>query len=323
MMNNSKKLIADTIKQNNTFAIFPHVSPDSDALGSCYAMKQIIEKMGKSAVVYVQEPIGKYLYYLGQNCEVFSGAKRIDVCIVIDCADINRLGERKAFFDTSDISINIDHHYTNTNFCDINLVCPEASSAGEICYDIIKELGETIDYKTANFLYSAICSDTGGFKYSNTSPYTMHIAAELIEKGADTARINKAIFDTESYDQIRLKGELSQSIRLYYDGKIGVVAVSKAQCKKYGVDMNDIDNIVDIVRRIEGVETAISLKESDNNITKVSLRANEYCDVSKIAMHFGGGGHVKAAGATINDSIKKAEKAVVDEAIRVMKEYEK
>lgn len=322
MTNNSLESIADAIKKYNTFSIVPHINPDSDAIGSCYAVKYALESMGKSAVVYTTEKLPKHLEFLHGEYNVFDKAEPYDVCICIDCGDIGRVGDRKAFMDTTKLSINIDHHYANSCFADMNYVDASACSAGEICYELINLLGVEITKECAFYLYSAMCADTGGFRFSNTTPKALRIAADLLECGIDSAKINKALFDTQSYDQMRLKGEIAKEVTLYAGGLVAVACVTNDMLMRYGINEKEIDNIVDIARSVEGVEIAVSIKEG-SELIKVSLRSNEYIDVSKIAEKFGGGGHVRASGFVMSESFEMAKEKIIDEIINTVKEYKK
>lgn len=320
MNNEAVSSIISAIKKYDTFSIVPHTNPDADAIGSCYAMAHVLKAMGKKADVYVEEQLPKKLSFLPGESLIYEKAADYDVCLCIDCGDIGRVGVRKPLIDSSKVSINVDHHYANTNYADINLVVSQASSAGEICYDLIKELGVDIDMDCAICLYSAICADTGGFKFSNTTPDTMRKAADLLEKKIDAAKITRLLFDTESIEQMRLKGEISSKVEIYCDGVVAVAYLTKQMLEKYDLNEKDVDNICDIARRIEGVEVAISVKECASSI-KVSLRSNEYIDVSKIAEKFGGGGHVRASGLMLECDFDTAKKKIVDEVIKTVKEY--
>ncbi|MBE7026066.1 MAG: bifunctional oligoribonuclease/PAP phosphatase NrnA [Ruminococcaceae bacterium] len=322
MTNDNLLLIADAIKKYDTFSILPHINPDSDAMGSCYAIKYALESMGKCAVVYTGESLPKHLEFLGAEYSVFDKAQEYDACLCIDCGDIGRIGDRKAFMDLSKLSINVDHHYANSCFADMNYVDASACSAGEICYELINLLGVEITKECAFYLYSAICADTGGFRFSNTTPKALRIAADLLECGIDVAKINKALFDTQSFDQMRLKGEIAKEVALYADGFVGVACVTKDMLSRYGISEKDIDNIVDIARSVEGVEVAVSIKEG-SELVKVSLRSNEYIDVSKIAAKFGGGGHVRASGFVMSEDFETAKQKIIDEVIKTVKEYKK
>lgn len=313
MNNLNKKAVADILKENMSFIILPHISPDADAIGSCYAMKRILEHMGKSAGVCVQESIPEYLSFIPGEAVLYEQIPKdgkYDVCLCIDCGDIKRVDRRAELFDRAKISVNVDHHYSNTNYADVNFVDADACSAGEICFGIIKELHQEIDTETAVCLYSAICGDTGGFRYSNTTPATMRIAAELLEKKIDSAKINRLLFDCENFDTVRLKGEIGSRAELFFGGLIGTACVDKNMLEKYGVEPEDADNIVDIVRRIKGVEVAVSFKESDIGI-KISLRSNDRIDVSKIAAKFGGGGHIRASGVLMKCGMDEAKERII------------
>lgn len=319
-MNNSLREIAETIKKYNSFAIVPHISPDADALGSVFALKRVLEHMQKEVCVVVEEALPSYLSFLNGEAVLCEECGTPDVCMCIDCGDLGRVNKRTVILDSAKVSINIDHHYSNAGYAQLNYVNSDASSAGEICFELIGELGAELDVQTANCLYCAVCGDTGSFKYSNTTPKTLRIAAELLEKGADAPKITKAIFDTENFDVLKLKGEISSKAELYCDGKIGVAWVDKATIERYCVDSKNVDNIVDTARRIEGVELAISFKETDDG-TKISLRSNEYIDVSKIAARFGGGGHIRASGVMLKGiSLNEAKKTVIAEAIKAVED---
>lgn len=317
-MENTRETIIDILRTKQTFAILPHINPDADAMGSCYAVKHALEAMGKRAVVYIEEALPAYLSFLYGESTVFTQAEPFDVCLCIDCGDLGRTGARSVMIETAKVSVNIDHHYANTNFAQINLVDAQASSSGEICCGILSELG-ALTPAIATCLYGAICADTGGFKYSNTTAKTMRTAADLLEYGIDLARINKILFDTESYAMMKLKGEIVSKVELYCGGLVGVAYVTQEMVSRYGVDSKDIDNIVDIPRKIEGVEVAVSLKECDKGI-KVSLRSNEYIDVSKIAESFGGGGHVRASGALIETDLETAKQKLINEITKAVGE---
>ncbi len=320
MNNGVVDLIISAIEKHDTFAIAGHTNPDADAIGSCYAMAHILKAMGKKADVYVEEEIPKSLTFLPGKSIVYEEAKSYDVCLCIDCGDIRRVGVRSSLIDSAKVSINIDHHYANTNFANINLVVAQACSSGEICYDLIKQLGVDIDKDCAVCLYSAMSADTGGFKYSNTTPDSLRKAADLLEKKIDAAKINRLLFDTESIEQMRLKGEISNRVEIYCDGAVALSYLTKQMLEKYDLSDKEVDNICDIARRIEGVEVAISVKECASSI-KISLRSNEYIDVSKIAEKFGGGGHVRASGLVLDCDFDTAKKKIVDEVIKTVKEY--
>ena len=305
--------VIEKIKNAMSVAILPHKNEDPDALGSCFAFMKVMKSMGKEARVYVSEVPEKRLAFIGSEYEVYDASKTYshDLCVCIDCGDLQRIGEREKLFNEIGASVNIDHHYTNTNFADANYVDGNASAAGEILYMLFGEMGVTIDKETAELLYIAICSDTGGFKYSNTTPRTMRICAELMEYGFDHSEVARLLFDRQSFAAARMCAEVTLSIKSYEDGKIKLVTIPDDLYEKYDIAVKDAPNMVDIPRRIEGTEVAVCIKHQDGDI-RVNLRSNGDADVSKVAVKFGGGGHVRAAGCSIDaKTLEEAEEKIV------------
>lgn len=312
--------VIDRIKKASSVAVFPHVNEDPDALCSCFAFTDVLRKMGKKAVCYTNDTIEKHLNFIGGEYVVYDSEKTYDYDLVLclDCGDIDRLGERKKLFDEIGNSVNIDHHLTNTRFADVNYVDGGASATAEILCELFSKMGEKLDDKIARFLYIAICSDTGCFKYSNVSPKTMRIAADLLEFDFDHSQIARLLFDTSDLNVMKLKSELMQNVHSYADGKVSVVLVDDDVYRKYRVEPKEAQNIVDIPRCVAGTEIAVCVKRQNGEI-RVSLRSNGYANVSEVSMKFGGGGHAKAAGCSVDVStVEEAEKLIVEECIRAL-----
>lgn len=307
------KEILDLIGNAKSVAILPHISADGDAIASCKAMEALVKRMGKEAVIYAEEEIEPRLKFMEDGIVIFDGTAPVhDTCIVLDCGDVERTGERHVFMDNAEVVINIDHHKTNTYFGDVNMVMPDASATGEILAVLFKQAGTELNHDIALYLYTAICSDTGCFAYSNVLPQTFRIAAELIEFDINHAEIARQLFDCVDLETELLKCELTNNIHSYYDGKLRIVAIDKALEEKYRLQPNQIQGMVDIPRRIRGTEIAASIKIS-GDLIRVSLRSNGDADVAEIALKFGGGGHVKAAGCSIDaKDIVEAEAMLVE-----------
>lgn len=308
------------IKNAKSVALFPHINEDPDALCSCFAFAEVLRAMGKTAVCYTSDTIEKHLDFIGGEYVVYEGAKTYnhDLALCLDCGDMERLGERKKLFDEIGNSVNIDHHRTNTEFADVNYVDGEASATAEILCELFRLMKVKLSDKTARFLYIAICSDTGCFKYSNVSPKTMRAAANLLEFDFDHAEIARLLFDTSALNVMKLKSELMQNVHSYADGKISVVAVDDDIYEKYGVDAKEAPNIVDIPRCVAGTEIAVCIKRQNGGI-RVSLRSNGYADVSAVSLKFGGGGHAKASGCSVDaPTLEDAEKLIVEECKKVL-----
>lgn len=314
--------IIDKINAAKSIAIITHVNEDPDTLGSCFAFQKMMRKMGKEASVYVSGKIEDRLSFMGSDYVTYKAGitHNHDLCACLDCGDLARIGDRQELFREIGNSINIDHHFTNTLFADVNLVDGKASAAAEIITELFKEMGLELDNEIAADLYTAICSDTGCFKYSSVSPKTMRIAADLLEYDFDHAEIARLLFDTESLEAMKLKAEVSATVKSYADGKISLVTADEKDGEKYGIKPEDIPNLVEIPRRIAGTEIAVCIKKISDGY-RINLRSNGDADVARVATALGGGGHVKAAGGTIKAaSMDEAEKTVIAECIKAIEE---
>lgn len=314
-MNNSFEEIAAVLRGVKRAVILPHLNADGDAVGSCKAMKAMIEMMGGQADIYSEERIEERLSFISDGIEVFTGNedKAYDTCIALDCGDEQRLGKRAVFAQRADAIVNIDHHRTNTYFGNINYVDPNAAATAQILAALVSYMGIKPDKVMAEYLYTAICSDTGCFAYSNTSSATMRIAADLLETGIDHAECARLLFDSVPLETELLKAELTKSIRSYYGGRLRIVSAVPAIAEKYGLDMDDVSDLVNIPRRITGTEIAVSIKYDGVKI-RASLRSNGDADVAAVALKLGGGGHTRAAGCTVDaGSIEDAEAMIVKE----------
>ena len=314
------KTIADKILAAKSVAILTHVNEDPDTLGSCFAFKKMMVKLGKKATIYVNGKIERRLSFMGDDYIIYDESMKAehDLCACLDCGDLFRIGARKAIFDAAPVTINIDHHFTNTNFADANLVDGNASSTAEILTELFEYMNLEIDDAIATDLFTAICSDTGSFKYSSVSPKTMRMTAKLLEHNIDHAEIARLLFDTESLSAARFKAEITGKIKSYADGKITLVTADERDGEKYGIAPEDIPNLVDIPRGIEGTEIAVCIKKTSSGY-RVNLRSNGEANVADVAAAIGGGGHRKAAGGTARvDSIEEAEKLIVDECIKAL-----
>ena len=305
------KKVTELIKKAKKAVILPHISADAYALESCQAMKCALLGSGIDAVIVAEEAVESRLEFISDGVMVYDGnIPEFDTCIVLDCGDIERTGNRAEIVKKATTVINIDHHKTNTRFGDASFVNDTASATGEILYSLFNVMGVTLTKEIAKFLYTAICSDTGCFAYSNVSPDTFLTASELVKFDINHAEIARLLFDCVDMDEEFLKAELTKNIKSYCGGKVRTVVMTEEFAKKFGLNSDEVDGLVDMPRRIRGTEIAAALKEVNGKI-RVSLRSNGDADVSKVALKFDGGGHIKAAGCSIYDDITTAEKLVV------------
>ena len=304
------KHIIDLLQQNDDIIIFPHVNPDGDCLGSSIALAMSLTNIGKKARVIVEENVPSAYEFLPglKYLEMYKEDKSNgQLAAAIDTGDRKRLGERVRLFDRCKFTMNIDHHKTNTSFADYNFVDASKSSAGEIIFDILKSMNVKIDKSIAVCLYVAIATDTGGFRYSNTTADTHRTAAKLMEYGLNAGELSSRLFDVVSKSKVLLTAEVIKTLETFSGGKIAFLEVNDKILESAGAVPGDCDGLVNIGRNIEGVEVAVLLKEIGNNEIKVNMRSNKYADVASIAGFFSGGGHARAAGCTIYSHMKKAK----------------
>ena len=297
------KDVIKKLEDSTSVAILTHISEDGDCMGSAFAMAAALRKIGKTAAIYVSAKPEEKLSFLGDGYIVYSPEKlkEHDLCLCVDCGDEKRLGDRSEILAKINNSVSIDHHHTNTMYADVNYVEGDASSTGEIIYKLLRKMNIPIDKEIATYLYTAISSDTGSFKFSCVSPDTMRIAAELLEYDIDHAEIARILFDTYTKGEMKFRGYLMSKVESYKDGKISIIAFESDIAEEFDISPEDIPEVVDIPRSIAGVEIAIVLKRTNGEV-RANLRSNTDVDVSKIAAEFGGGGHIKAAGFRVKDA---------------------
>lgn len=300
-----------------------HEGPDCDALGSMLALESGLSSIRKKVDMYNSNEIPVYLRFLSnwENVITSSSAlkKNYDLIVLLDCADIHRPGKAFAgFIDNLKEKklFVIDHHSTNNVDCDLSLLDTNAACTGILVYKLLKQCGIKIDEKIANFILSTIIGDTGSFRYSNTNSEALKISGELLEIGADLPMITRAIYENEPLKKIKLISEVINTLEV--DNSVGVASiyVDDSMYKKTGTTKEDTEGIVNITRSIDRVSVAVFFKQVQLNgnrtpIWKVSLRSKYDVDVSKVAQKFGGGGHVKAAGLSIEGAIESVKKKVL------------
>lgn len=320
-MNNSlKSLIEEAIKlikKSEKIYICSHVQPDGDNIGSILALGMAIEKMNKNVKVLKVDDIPSDYKFL-PNIDLIKKYEiekeiEIDLFIALDSSDMERLGVGKEFAQNAKSIINIDHHITNTNFGDINIVSPSSAATGELIYDFIRQMKVEIDKDIATCLYTAISTDTGSFIYSNTTYMTHLIVAELLKTGININDININLYQKRSMERTRLFINVLNDIEIFLNGKIGIVTVTQDTLKSSNAKLEDTEGIISFVRDIDSVEVACLLKEVNKNEIKVSLRSKEKIDVSKISSKFNGGGHIRAAGCTLFTEMDNAKELILKE----------
>ena len=303
--------IAALLLAQDKVVLCPHVSPDGDALGSTLALKMALEKAGKKVTVMVDDDVPKAFGFLPQiDCFVKPADGEVveaDLLVVLDASSLDRIGKVAQAVKAKAVA-NIDHHISNTQFADYLYLNTEAAATAEILCNLVEKLGITPDKDLATCLYTGIYTDCGSFRYANTTPGTMRAAAKLLEYGARPNEISDAL-GTNTRANIEMLGKVLQTLAFYNDGKISTLEINS---DLYDKDVNT-DNFISFARYIEGVDVAVLFKAVEPAVTRVSMRSQD-TDVAAIALSFGGGGHVRAAGCTVELPLEQA-KAKVLEAI--------
>lgn len=304
--------IADKINEARSILLFMHRRPDGDTVGSAYGIKYAFPE--KEIYCLCADDIPSRLQFISKAAfEVCPDDFEPELVISVDSASRGLLGR----FGDEIIDIKIDHHETSEDYAEYNFTDSTASATGEIIYKILRLCG-VMTPGSANALYSAISSDTGGFRYSNTTAETLRIAADLCEAGADMAECSHALFESRTQAEVRALSAVYANIRYYENGGIAVVNLTNEIKKRYNITDDDVGEISSIPREIEGVELAVTIRQLSNSPDryKISMRSGRTVDVDKICGLFGGGGHVKAAGAEISaPNPQQAERMVLKHVI--------
>ncbi len=298
-----------------TLAIAGHERPDGDCIGSCMGLYLYLKRnMPELAVdVFLEEPqeVFSYIQDLDKVQTVYDPEKSYDIFLTLDVSSLERVGVAGGYREKAVKTICIDHHITNPGIGMINVIDAEASSSCEVLYDLLDH--KKIDKAIAEALYTGIIHDTGVFQYVNTRPQTMKIAAALIEKEIDFSWIIEHSFYEKSHSQERILGRVLERSRLYLDGAVIVGVAHKEDMEEFGIAAKEMDGVVSQLRLTKGIRVAVLLYPVSESGYKVSLRAKGEVDVSEVAGVFGGGGHVQAAGCSINGTAREATELLLDE----------
>lgn len=297
--------IDEILKGKKHIGIAGHVNPDGDCIGASLALYNYIDEKYQDAEVDVYlEPIPNIFKFLNKADRIKSRIEEkvyeqstYDLFIAVDCASIDRLGKFEGLFSTAKETLCIDHHVTNNNYADNVYVVPEASSTCELIFDLIGDAN--VSKNAAECIYTGIIHDTGVFQYKCTSEKTMNIAGKLMKKGINYTKIIDDTFYTKTFNQNKILGKALIDSELHLDGKCVSSIISQVDMKKYNVLPKHLDGIINQLRVTKDIEVAIFLYEIEEKKYKASLRSNGLVDVSKIAITFGGGGHVMAAGFSL------------------------
>lgn len=306
---------AELLMQRDNITLLCHRRPDGDTVGSAFALYYALKTLGKEVRVLCADPLPKLYDYL------YPGYKPgrilyepVEYVVAVDVATAGMLGSLAERYGTM-VDLCIDHHPSNSDYAAQTCLWSEAGACAEPVAAIIKAIGLPVSGRIAECIYTGLATDTGGFRYSNTSAGSMRLAAEIMESGVDTALLNTRIFESESKAKVLAEAAMMSALQFYADDRIAVMPVTLAVRAATGVTGEELEDVAGIPRKIEGVQLGITIKEHEDEC-HISLRSKEPVNADEIAKVFGGGGHRFAAGCTIKASVEEAAGLLVAEAIK-------
>lgn len=308
------------IKNAENIAIMAHEAPDGDAIGSCLAMCLVTRNMGKNSYVLMKDIPENFSYLPGREFVITeSEIETFDLAIVLDCPNIKRVyPEFIPYFENAKVKVEIDHHNRNDMFADYNIVNHVSPATAQILVSSFEYLGIEITKEIGTCLLTGVITDTNGFRNSNVTVESFEFASWALSKGINLSKVYKQSMLTMTKEKFEAEKLAMNRLEFFADGKIAFTYMTIADELELGLKPGDKDGIVEIGKSIEGVEVSIFLYEKDKGY-KASLRSNEYVNVSEICLMFGGGGHIKAAGANMNMPLDDAKKAIIAEVTKYLK----
>jgi len=311
------------IRKHERFLIASHIGPEGDAIGSQLAMAEILRQLGKSYILVNADPIPKTLKFMPLAATIRKRLKKtdkFDVALILDCASAERLGGIQKSIGEDKKIVNIDHHISNKHFGDINLVDTHKSSTGELLYVLAEKLGIELNHRLALYVYTSILTDTGGFKYPNTTSFTHKVVSRLLKYDLNPAKINEFIYESNTLASRKLLGMVLETMALSNSGRVAHMTMTNQMLHKADATARDAEDFVNYARYIKGVQVAMIFSHtSRKGAIKISFRSNSRVDVNKLAQKFGGGGHPTASGCMITGSMEKVKQMVLGEVGEILK----
>ncbi|MCI0689386.1 MAG: bifunctional oligoribonuclease/PAP phosphatase NrnA [Sporichthyaceae bacterium] len=305
------------IADSDQAVISCHVHPDGDALGSALALHRALANAGRKPVVSFSEPFMvapqyRFLPGIEDLTPPDQVSRAADLFVCFDVGSLDRLGSLVDAFEGAVRTVVIDHHASNTRFGDVNLVDPSAPASAVLCRELLRRLGLPLDGDIATALYTALVTDTGRFQYQATVPDTHLLAAELLSAGVDQYEVSKAVFETNDIGYLRLLADVLGRLQQVPAVSLVWTVVSEADLAVHGIDMEQTEGLIDLVRTDGASDVAAVLKEQADGAYKVSLRSKGGANVGQLASAFGGGGHALAAGFTSDAGVEDTLRRIVE-----------
>lgn len=311
-----KKKINELINESNSILLLTHETPDGDAIGSVLSFYHFLISINKTVDMVILDIPKIYNFLPGINNIVDNVDSEYDLGIVVDCASKERIGQKSDLFSKCKKTISVDHHISNTNYCDINYVKGEISSCCQVIYSLFKEMNVTFSNEIGEVLASGILTDTNGFGNNNVDKDTFSVVSEIMDLGVNVHDIYKKLLWTKTMSQYNLMKIGMDRLEFFCDGKIAFTYILKDDFDNVGATLGEHEGIVDIGRNIDGVEISIFIREDDG--WTISLRSSGKYPVNEIAMKFNGGGHFMAAGGKTSGNLEDIKQSLIDESKKVI-----
>lgn len=311
-MNITAKEAAIALGQADDILILTHRRPDGDTAGSAGALCRGLRSLGKTAFILENPEITKRYEDLITSCYANKDFNPKYI-VAVDIAEENLFTENAAEY-KGKIDLVIDHHGSNPLYGKKNLVEAEAGACGEVVYDVLCAMDIAFSADIAECIYVAVSTDTGCFRFSNTTVNTLHTAAACLAAGVDGGEINRKLFEIKSHARIQMECKVFSGMEFYADKKIALAQIFRKDLDETGADMDDLDAIAGLPRQVEGVWIGITLTENKNGTVKASVRTTKEMNASKICAAVGGGGHIRAAGASFSCGMEEAKKQILKAA---------
>ena len=312
--------ICRVLREKDRFLIACHENPEGDAIGSELALALALRKMGKTATVLNADPVPANLLFLpGADTVVFTeDGSKYDVAVVLDCGSPERTGRVGRELRKCPLLVNIDHHRTNGDLGELALVDPDAAATGLLIHRVLSAMGYEIDLDVATNIYVAVLTDTGSFHYGSSSPEAFEVAGEMVRRGVDPWAVAEQVCETQSAHRLRLLGRVLDSLEVSADGRVACITTMREDLREFASGKDALEGFINYPRSIVGVEVAVSFREEEGGVFRVSFRSKGRVDVSAVAARFGGGGHRNAAGCTVPGTLADVKKRVLEALAAVL-----
>ena len=301
-MNLNPKQTAAILAEQDSIVILTHFHPDGDTLGSALALLRALRKMGKKVNFVNNDPVHRKYAYLWKGLKKQAFEEKF--IMAVDIATEELLGDTLKEKYAGKIELAIDHHPSNTMYAKNTCLEGDSAAAAEIIYYVIKELGVEIDAEMASCIYTGISTDTGCFKFRNTTARTFYIAGIMKELGADTDEINEVMFEIKTRGELELERIMLEGMEYYYDDKLAIAVITQDMYRQTGTSEDECEYIASIPRQVAGVYVGVTIRERTNGTWKASVRTKPPIDASAICLAFGGGGHKNAAGCRFDGTLE-------------------